>query len=74
MGAYVVTFLNRLCDSTGHEQKVCQRRVIIRTARSRERAIEAAKKRFARAEHIHDWTIHAHEIEVEKVGEGERLA
>ena len=42
----------------------CQRTIIIRSARSRERAIEAAKKRFARLEGIRDWRIHATIIEV----------
>ena len=42
----------------------CQRAIIIRSARSRERAIEAAKKRFARLEDIRDWHDHAKFIEV----------
>jgi hypothetical protein len=42
----------------------CQRAIIIRAARSRERAIEAAKKRFARLEGIRDWRDHAKMIEV----------
>jgi hypothetical protein len=44
--------------------KPCQRAIIIRAARSRERAIEAAKERFARLEGIHDWRDHAKMIEV----------
>jgi hypothetical protein len=45
--------------------KACQRTVVIRSARSRERAVEAAKKRFARLEGIRDWRTHAQTIEVE---------
>ena len=36
-------------------------------ARSRERAIEAAKKRFARLEGIRDWRDHARIIEVSTI-------
>jgi hypothetical protein len=48
----------------------CQRTIIIRSARSRERAIEAAKKRFARLEGIRDWRTHATIIEVSIVNAG----
>ena len=40
---------------------------MIRCAHTRARAIEAAKKRFARLERIRDWRIHASEIEVEMI-------
>jgi hypothetical protein len=74
MSAYVVSFFNELCNSRGQQHKVCQSRVVIRRARSEDRAIEAAKKRFARAERIQDWKIRAQQFEVELVGEGERLS
>jgi hypothetical protein len=45
----------------------CQRAIIIRSARSRERAIEAAKKRFARLKGIRDWRDHAKIIEVSTI-------
>jgi hypothetical protein len=41
--------------------------IIIRAARSPERAVEAAKKRFARMEGIRDWKIHAALIEMEAI-------
>ena len=47
--------------------EACQRAIIIRSARNLERAIEAAKKRFARLEGIRDWKIHAALIEVEAI-------
>jgi hypothetical protein len=45
----------------------CQRAIIIRSARSRERAIEVAKKRFARLEDIRDWHDHTKFIEVSMI-------
>jgi hypothetical protein len=41
--------------------------ITIRSARSPERAVEAAKKRFARLEGILDWKIHAGLIEMEAI-------
>jgi hypothetical protein len=51
--------------------KVCQRSVDIRAARSRDRAIEAAKKRFARLEHVGEWWLHARLVEIEAGAEAE---
>jgi len=47
--------------------RACQRAIVIRCAPSRERAIEAAKKRFARLEGIRDWRDHARIIEVSTI-------
>jgi hypothetical protein len=44
---------------------VCQRSIVVRVARNRERAIEAAKIRFARLEHVGKWTLRARSIEVD---------
>lgn len=74
MQPYVVSFYNRLSNSVGQVRKVLQDRVTISRARSEERAVEAAKKRFARAQGVSNWVLRAQEIEVERVGEGERLA
>jgi hypothetical protein len=41
--------------------------IIIRLARTPERAVEAAKKRFARLEGIRNWKIHATLIETEPI-------
>ena len=47
--------------------KICQRVIEVRLARSRERAIKAAKRRFARLEHVRDWHLHADQFEVERL-------
>jgi len=60
---YQVCFLNEFARFAT-VARPCQREIIIRSARSRERAIEAAKKRFARLEGIRDWRDHAKIIEV----------
>jgi hypothetical protein len=60
---YRVCFLNEFAKFS-NVVRPCQRTIIIRSARSRERAIEAAKKRFARLEGIRDWRTHAKIIEV----------
>jgi hypothetical protein len=60
---YRVCFLNEFARFNT-VVRACQRAIIIRSARSRERAIEAAKKRFCRLEGIHDWRAHAQMIEV----------
>jgi hypothetical protein len=63
---YRVCFLNEFIRF-GTVARPCQREIIIRSARSRERAIEAAKKRFARLEGIRDWRQHAKLIEVSTI-------
>ena len=65
MTAYRVSFFNELTNSRGTLYKVCQRSVEIRTARTLDRAVEAAKKRFARLEHVGEWRLHARLFEVE---------
>ena len=60
---YRVCFLNEFARFA-IVARPCQRAIVIRSARSRERAIEAAKKRFARLEGIRDWHEHAKIIEV----------
>jgi hypothetical protein len=74
MTAYRVSFFNELTNSSGKLFKVCQRSVDIRTARSLERAVEAAKKRFARLEHVGEWRLHAQMVEVEAIAEADPQA
>jgi hypothetical protein len=62
----------RICffDEIARNAKVfrcCQRSLLIRSARSPKRAIEAAKKRFARLERIRDWKFHAGFFEIEAI-------
>lgn len=65
--AYRVSFVNDLTNCYGKLFSVCQRSIVVRAARSRERAIEAAKIRFARLERIRNWALHAERIEVHAV-------
>jgi hypothetical protein len=64
---YRVHFLNAFARGSDVVH-ACQRTLTIRSARSPERAIEAAKKRFARIEGIPDWRVHAQIIALEVVG------
>ena len=66
MPSYRVCFMNEIARNE-KLFRCCQRSIIIRSARTSDRAIEAAKKRFARLEGICDWKIHASQIEIETV-------
>jgi hypothetical protein len=66
MPSYRVCFINEI-PRFDKLFRCCQRSIIIRSARNPERAIEAAKRRFARLEGIRDWTIHAGLIEIEPI-------
>jgi hypothetical protein len=66
MTSYRVCFFNEI-PRNDRLFKCCQRSIVIRSARTSERAIEAAKKRFARLEHIPNWQIHAGSIEIEPI-------
>jgi hypothetical protein len=67
MTSYRVSFLNEITNEYGRERKVCRRSIVIRSARTPERAIEAAKRRFARLEGVSDWCLRAHEVEWEAI-------
>ncbi len=67
MPSYRVRFTNEI-PRNERLFRCCQRSIIVRSARSPERAIAAAKKRFARREGISNWKIHAALIEVEPIG------
>jgi hypothetical protein len=67
MNAYRICFTNELTNSSGHPFHCCQRIIEIRAAKSKDRAIEAAKRRFARRESISHWHVRAHSIEVEEM-------
>ena len=66
MPSYRVSFMNDI-PRGGKLFHCCQRSVVIRAARNPERAVEAAKKRFARIEGICNWNIHAGRIELELI-------
>jgi len=66
MPSYRVSFINDI-PRGGKLLHCCQRSIVIRAARNAERAVEAAKKRFARLEGICNWNIHAGRIELEPI-------
>jgi hypothetical protein len=66
MSSYRVSFINEI-PRNEKLFRCCQRSIIIRSARTLERAVEAAKKRFARLEGIRNWKIHAALIETEPI-------
>jgi hypothetical protein len=66
MQSYRVCFFNDI-PQFGKLFRCCQRTIVIRSARSPERAIEAAKKQFAELEGIPNWHIHARGIEIEPI-------
>jgi hypothetical protein len=66
MPSYRVCFINEI-PRNEKLFRCCQRSIIIRSARTPGRAVEAAKKRFARLEGIRDWKIHAALIEIEPI-------
>ena len=72
MSSYRVCFFNKI-PRNARLYRCCQRSIVIRSARTPERAVEAAKKRFARLERIRDWKIHAATIEVEPLDRAETL-
>jgi len=53
MPAYHVCFMNEI-PRNNKLFRCCQRSIVIRSAPSAERALEAAKKQFAELEGIHD--------------------
>ena len=66
MPTYRVCFMNEI-PRNDKLFRCCQRSIIIRSAPSAERAVEAAKKQFAELEGIRDWKIHASLIETEAI-------
>jgi hypothetical protein len=67
MTQYRISFINVLANDVGRTFHCCQRSIQIRRAKSRERAIEAAKRRFERLELTADWRRRATRIEVEEL-------
>lgn len=63
--SYRVSFFKTLFSSDGHPFWCLQQSIMIRRARSVERAIEAAKRRYERLCHLTDWRLHADGVELE---------
>jgi hypothetical protein len=74
MQGFRVKFLNRLLSSDGHQFKCLQRVIPIRVAKSRDRAIRAAQRRFEKAEHVSNWRHHAQSFEVEEADGAPRVS
>ena len=66
MPSYRVSFINEI-PRNQRLFRCCQRVITIRSARTLDRAVEAAKKRFARLEGIRNWKIHAALIAIESI-------
>ena len=66
MPSYRVCFINEI-PRNERLFRCCQRSIVIRSASSAERAVEAAKEQFAELEGIRDWKIHATLIELELI-------
>ena len=65
MSRYRVIFFKSLLGIDGHPDKCLQQSVVIRRARSVERAVEAAKRRYERRCHVDDWWLFADGVELE---------
>ena len=65
MCRYRVIFFKSLLGIDGHPDKCLQQSIVIRRARSVERAVEAAKRRYERRCRVADWRLHADGFEME---------
>ena len=65
MCRYRVIFFKVLLGIDGHPDKYLQQSIVIRRARSAERAVEAAKRRYERRCRVADWRLHADGFEME---------
>ncbi len=71
MTHYRVSFFKDLLSSDGHSFKCIQRVIEVRRARSPDRAVEAAERRYERLHSIRDWRLHADCVELEADDPGE---
>jgi hypothetical protein len=60
----LITFFKHVCSSNGHEFKCVQEIITIERAKSTDRAVEAAKRRFERRRHVVDWRLHSDGFDV----------
>jgi hypothetical protein len=73
MTSYRVTFFKNLVNSNGHESKCPQGSIDILRARSDERALQAAQRRYERAKKIGNWTLYADVAELDALETDGRL-
>ena len=60
----LITFFKYVRSSNGHEFKCVQETITIERAKSIDRAVEAAKRRFERHRHVVDWQLHSDGFDV----------
>ena len=65
MCRYRVCFFKNLLSTDGHTSRCLQQSIVIRRAKSVDRAIEAAKRRFERLCQVADWRLHTDGVELE---------
>ena len=65
MSRYRVSFFKNLLSIDGHNHRCLQQSIVIRRAKSAERAIEAAKRLYERRCHAGDRWLHADGVELE---------
>ncbi len=67
MAEYRVSFFKYLLNSNGYPCKALQHTVAVRHAKSADRAVKAAQRRYERLCHMPDWKLHADAMEVHVV-------
>ena len=65
MSRYRVSFYKNRLSIDGHRHKSLQQSIVIHRAKSVERAVEAAKRRYERHCQAADWRLHADGVELE---------
>jgi hypothetical protein len=65
MSQFRITFYKNLVSSNGHPYKCLQQSIIIRQAKSIDRAVRAAEHRYERMRRLPAWTLHADSLELE---------
>jgi hypothetical protein len=69
MSAYRVTFVRKLTNVRGEPAQAEYRAIGIELARDPERAVAAAKKRFARLEGVTHWRLRADYVDIDEIAE-----
>ena len=62
---YRVIFFKNMLSFDGHTNRCLQQSIVIHRAKSMERAVAAAKRRYERHCHVADWRLHADGVELE---------
>ena len=60
----LITFFKYVRSSNGHEFKCVQETITIERAKSIDRAVEAAKRRFERRRRVVNWQLHSDGFDV----------